>query len=90
MSDETQTINCVRESVRTIIESPFEVDYTAPAELFPCRIKNGHGQIKYRRFQTVAEAIRFVVEEVSASALRGAYLEVDEARFGRDEIQCLY
>ena len=57
MSDETQTINCVRESVRTIIESP-EVDYSAPAELFPCRIKHGHGQIKYRRFQTVAEAIR--------------------------------
>ena len=90
MSDETQTVNRVRESVRKTIEPPFELDYGAPAELFPCRIKNGHGQIKYKRFETVAEAIRFVVEEVPASALRGAYLEVDEARFGRDEIQCLY
>jgi hypothetical protein len=66
------------------------LNYDAPAELFPCRIKHGHGQIKYKRFETAAEAIRFVVEDVPASALHGAYLEVDEARFGRHEIQWLY
>jgi hypothetical protein len=90
MSDETQAINRIRESVRKKIERPFEFDYGAPAELFPSRIKNGHGQIKYRRFETAAEAIRFAVEEVPASVLRGAYLEVGEARFACHEIQYLY
>src|SRR5690349_19126859 len=90
MSDETQTVERVVESTAMKIEPLLEVDYSAPAELFPCHIKNGHGQVKYKRFETAAEAIRFAVEEVPASALRGAYLEVDEARFGRHEIQCLY
>jgi hypothetical protein len=90
MSNEPQTVNRVRESVRKTIERPFEFDYGAPAELFPCRIKNGHGQFKYRRFETAAEAIRFAVEDVPAPALRGAYLEVDEARFACHEIHCLY
>ena len=90
MSDETQTIDRVREPVRKQLERPSGLDYGAPAELFPCRIKTGHGRIKYRRFETAAEAIRFIVEDVPASALRGAYLEVDEARFERHEIQCLY
>ena len=90
MLDETRTVARVGEPVRTQMERRSGFDYGAPAELFPCRIKNGHGKIKYRRFETAAEAIRFVVEEVPASALRGAYLEVDEARFERHEIQCLY
>jgi len=90
VSNEIQTINRVRDSVRKKIERPFEFDYGAPAELFPCRIKNGHGQFKYRRFETATEAIRFAVEEVPASVLRGAYLEVNEVRFSYHEIQCLY
>jgi hypothetical protein len=44
----------------------------------------------YKRFDTAAEAIRFAIENVSPSALRGAYLEVDEARYGLSEIQYLY
>ena len=48
------------------------------------------GHVQYRRFDTAAEAIRFAVETVPAAALLGAYLEVDEARFGRHEIHCLY
>jgi hypothetical protein len=90
MFDETQTVNCIDEPVGKQMERPSGLNYGAPAELFPCRIKNGQGKIKYKRFETAAEAIRFVVEEVPASALRGAYLEVDEARFERHEIQCLY
>lgn len=90
MLDDTQTIDRVCEPVQKQMERSFELDYGAPAELFPCRVKNAHGQIKYKRFETVAEAIRFVVEEVPASALRGAYLEVDEARFACHEIHCLY
>ena len=65
-------------------------DYEAPAELFPSRSKKGRSRITYKRFDTAAEAIRFAVEEVPPPALLGAYLEVDEARFGLHEIHYLY
>ena len=91
MSDKTQTIDRVREQVRKQMQVLAALDYGAPAELFPCRTKNRQGMFKYRRFDTAAEAIRFAVETVpSAPRLLGAYLEVDEARFGRHEIHCLY
>ena len=89
MSDETQAIDCLSEQVRNQMDTN-ELDYGAPAELFPCRPKNGRSRIKYKRFETAAEAIRFAVEEMPSSALLGGYLEVEEARFGRREIQYLY
>lgn len=90
MSDDTQTINRAREQARKQMQVLTALDYDAPAELFSCRSKNRHGQFKYRRFDTAAEAIRFAVEDVPAPALLGAYLEVNEARFGLHEIHCLY
>ena len=89
MSVATQIIS-VREPVRKQTGAPIALDYGAPAELFPCRGKKGRGQIRYQRFETAAEAIRFAVEDISPAALLGAYLEVDEARFGHHEIRCLY
>lgn len=65
-------------------------DYGAPAELFPRRNKRLAIQARYKRFDTAAEAVRFAVEEISEPALYGAYLEVDEARFGVEEIKYLY
>jgi len=65
-------------------------DYNAPAELFPTRNKRLTTQVRYRRFDTAAEAVRFAVEDIPAPALFGAYMEVDEARFGVDEIRYLY
>ena len=65
-------------------------DYDAPAELYPSRIKKGRGRITYKRFNTAAEALRFAIEEIPSAVLLGAYLEVDEARFGVQEIRCLY
>jgi hypothetical protein len=89
MSDETQAIDRVREQVRKQMQVA-GLDYSAPAELFSCRGKNRQGQFKYKRFDTAAEAIRFAVEDISAPALLGACLEVDEVRFGHHEIHCLY
>lgn len=65
-------------------------DYNAPAELFPSRGKRNRGNITYKRFRTAAEGLRFAVEELPVSGLIGAYLEVDEARFGFQEIRSLY
>lgn len=65
-------------------------DYGAPAELFPRRNKGQAVQARYKRFDTAAEAVRFAIEEIPERALSDTYLEVDEARFGVDEIKYLY
>jgi hypothetical protein len=90
MTQEVQAINRVREQARKQERGMIGFDYNAPAELFPSRSKKSRGQITYKRFDTAAEALRFAVEEMPAPALLGAYLEVDEARFGLQEIRSLY
>ncbi len=63
--------------------------YAAPAELFLakpaklCRNKN-------RRFATVAEALRFAVEELRTPKAFGVWLQVGDERFNSNEIQRLY
>jgi hypothetical protein len=65
-------------------------DFGAPAELFPSRIRKVRLHWRYKRFDTAAEAIRFAIEEMTEPSLLGAYLVVDEARFGVDQIRHLY
>jgi hypothetical protein len=88
MSD-VQTINRVREQTRKQLQDIHGFDYNAPAELFPSRSRKGRS-ITYRRFETAAEALRFSLEQVPEAALLGAYLEVNEARFGLPEMRYLY
>src|SRR5258707_5589351 len=90
MSHETQSLNRVREQAQKQARDLNGFDYSAPAELYPSRIKKGRGRITYKRFDTAAEALRFAIEEIPAAVLLGAYLEVDEARFGVQEIRFLY
>jgi hypothetical protein len=42
------------------------------------------------RFDTAAEGLRFVIEELPVPAALGAYLVIDEARFGLAEMRYLY
>jgi hypothetical protein len=65
-------------------------DYTAPAELFPSRSRAGKSRSRYMRFDTAAEGLRFVIEQLPAPAALGAYLVIDEARFGLQEMRHLY
>jgi hypothetical protein len=66
-------------------------DYEAVAELFPPRSRTtNHQSAGYRRFDRAADALRFAIEELPRKSLLGAYLEVDELRFGHREMRRLY
>jgi len=65
-------------------------DYSAPAELFPSRNRKIKSLVKYRRFDKAADAIRFAMEELPAPLLLGAFIEIDEARLGHQDIRDLY
>jgi hypothetical protein len=67
------------------------LDYKAVAELFPPRSRKADRQSAgYRSFDRVADALRFVIEELPGKSLLGPYLEVDELRFGHREMRRLY
>src|SRR5262249_23415247 len=66
-------------------------DYGIPAELFMGKRKGGARQpLRYRRFATAAEAIRFAIEELPAVRALGAWMQVGDQRFNGDDIQRLY
>ncbi|KAA1183568.1 hypothetical protein FP026_05820 [Rhizobium tropici] len=65
-------------------------DYTGGAGLSAGRATRGSGGLRYRRFETAAEALRFAVEDMPGIQQRGALLEVDEARFDHNQIRALY
>jgi hypothetical protein len=68
-----------------------EFDYGAAAELFPTRRRVPRRQsYGYKRFAQAAQAIRFAMEDLPPACLVGAFLEVDEQRFGSDDIRRLY
>ena len=66
-------------------------DYGREAELFPARSrKPRRNPIGYKRFAKASDAVRFAIEELSEDLLLGAYLQVDEERFGSVGIRQLY
>ncbi len=46
--------------------------------------------MSYRRFATVAEAVRYAVEETPRATLPGAVIEVNERRIVHKDIRKLY
>jgi hypothetical protein len=65
------------------------VDYRVPAELFPAP-SHRRGALSYHRFDNLAEAVRFAVEELTPPQLAGAFIEAEEVRYGGSEIAALY
>ena len=90
MSHDAKVDTRVREEANRQAQSLDGFDYDAPAELFPSRSRAGRSRSRYMRFDTAAEGLRFVIEDLPAPAALGAYLVIDEARFGLEEMRYLY
>jgi hypothetical protein len=65
------------------------INYGAPAELYPAPNRR-RGPLRYHRFDTLAEAVRFAQEEMPADERAGALIEADEIRYVGAEIAALY
>ena len=65
-------------------------DYAAPADLFPARSRVGHRPVGYRRFNSAAEAIRYVMEQMPREFIDGTIMEIDSERIDGVGIQRLY
>ena len=65
-------------------------DYRAPAELYASASKTGKRPMRYTRFRSAAEAIKYAVEELPPELLIGSTLEVNEERFDGYGIRALY
>ena len=66
-------------------------DYGAEAELFPGAARASRRRpVGYRRFASVAEALRFAIEELPPESLASAALEVGDERFDSHGMRRLY
>ena len=65
-------------------------NYSAMAELYPSRRYAKSQQTQYRRFDTAALALRYMIEEMPSSWLAGSFLEVNEQRFEGAAVRALY
>jgi Arc/MetJ-type ribon-helix-helix transcriptional regulator len=64
-----------------------EFDYKASAELF---VAAGRSGLRYRRFASAADAIRFAVERLPAATLSSSRLEVEERQYDAKQTRALY
>lgn len=67
-----------------------DLDWSAPAELYSSVATIQTRNARYFRFPTVAEAVRFAIEELPGAALRGTAIESDDTRYEGMHIRKLY
>jgi hypothetical protein len=65
-------------------------DYDAPAELFTGRSTRGSRPMRYHRFDSGAEAVRFAIETLTNEQLLAAVLKINETRYRHVEIRTFY
>ena len=56
----------------------------------PARKGGGGPSMNFRRFDSAAAAVQFLIEELPAARQKGAILEVREVRYHQAEIRKLY
>ena len=66
------------------------IDFTASAKLCQRRYGKHKRSGDHREFETLAQAIRFAVEELPAALLVGTYIEAGQQRFDGNDIRALY
>jgi len=67
------------------------IHYSSPAEIYVANgMKGKRNNMAYRRFPTAAEAIRFIIEDLSHARQVGSVMEVNERRHYHKEIRALY
>jgi len=71
------------------METISERAYLAPAELFAVRRRGPTGSLFYQRFVTMADAIKFAVEEMPAGSSNTS-IETDLGRIDGADIAFLY
>jgi len=66
-------------------------DYAVPGEFYS-RKRSGRKPtgLTYQRFDIVAEAIRFAIEDLPSAAFTSCMLETGGERFGARELRALY
>jgi hypothetical protein len=68
-----------------------DFDYSAPAGVFTRTRGGARGQrAKYRRFDSAAAALRYIVEELPAPLWPGITMEVEDRTFDHREILGLH
>lgn len=66
------------------------IDFSSPADFYPARSFGGKSSLRYRRFDSFAEAIQHAIEVAPPSALMGTVVECDEQRYQGEIIRTLY
>lgn len=66
------------------------INYNSPAELYPGRQHRSARASRYQRFPSLAEAVQYTVEELPVGLQASSLIEVDEVRYGGDQIRRLY
>jgi hypothetical protein len=70
------------------VTDTMDFNYRTPAGLFAPN--GGSGILTYRRFGTMAEAIRFVIEKLSPARQRRAFIDVGDTTLSGEGIRELY
>lgn len=66
------------------------IDWSLPAELYSSAASFGARKSRYMRFPSLAEAIRFAIEDMPQAQMRGLALESGDDRHEGEAIRALY
>jgi len=66
------------------------IDYNAPAELYTGRNEVAGREGRYQKFPSLAEAVRYTIEDLSVDLQQSSVLDAERVRYEGDAIRGLY